>query len=204
MLPTDNYAVTAKRMTNKEAVDDFPTPHWATRALLAHVVTPFGTVWEPACGRGYMARALIDEGIDVAATDILQYGSPFQQGVADFTKCSITPTRVSWMITNPPFKQAEEFVHQSFRLGIENVAILVRTQFMEGVGRHKNLFSKNRPRIVAQFTERVPMVQGRLDPNASTATSYCWVVWIGPCSDKTELVWIPPCRKALERHNDYR
>lgn len=77
-----------------------------------------------------------------------------------------------------------------------------RTSFLEGVGRYENLFSKNQPSIVAQFSERVPMVKGRLTATGSTATSYCWLVWIKGAGS-TKLVWIPPCRKKLERHEDY-
>jgi hypothetical protein len=47
------------------------------------------------------------------------------------------------------------------------------------------------------------MVKGRLDRRASTATGYCWLVWDKESSGSTQLVWIPPCRKALEREDDY-
>ena len=43
------------------------------------------------------------------------------------------------------------------------VALLVRTVFIESVGRHERLFSRFKPAFVAQFTERVAMVRGRLD-----------------------------------------
>lgn len=80
--------------------------------------------------------------------------------------------------------------------------MIVRTSFLEGVGRYQNLFSTNPPSIVAQFSERVPMVKGRLTATGSTATSYCWLVWVKGATG-TKLVWIPPCRKALERDGDY-
>src|ERR1700704_1785441 len=50
-----------------------------------------------------------------------------------------------------------------------------RTVFIESVGRYDRLFSVNQPSHFAQFTERVPMVKGRLDRRASTATGYCWL-----------------------------
>jgi hypothetical protein len=46
------------------------------------------------------------------------------------------------------------------------------------------------------------MVKGRLTATGSTATSYCWLVWINGVTT-TKLVWIPPCRKMLERAEDY-
>lgn len=85
----------------------------------------------------------------------------------------------------------------------KGVAMLTRTVFIESVGRYDRLFSVNQPSHFAQFTERVPMVKGRLDRRASTATGYCWLVWDKESSGSTQLVWIPPCRKALEREDDY-
>ena len=108
------------------------------------------------------------------------------------------------MITNPPFRLAEDFILKSLRIAREGVAILARTVFLESVGRHERIFSRSPPTIVAQFTERVPMLKGRLDKSASTATGYCWLVWkIKKRKTEPRLVWIPPCRKTLVREGDY-
>lgn len=84
------------------------------------------------------------------------------------------------------------------------VALLVRTAWIEGVGRYQTLFRDHPPAIVAQFSERVPMVKGLLAPKPSSATAYCWVVWTKNHSGPTRLMWIPPCRKLLEREGDYQ
>jgi hypothetical protein len=83
--------------------------------------------------------------------------------------------------------------------------MLVRTSFLESIGRYENIFKDNPPSQVAQFVERVPMVKGRYDPKAVTATSYCWMIWdkLGEKSKTTDLVWIPPSRKFLERKDDH-
>jgi hypothetical protein len=83
------------------------------------------------------------------------------------------------------------------------VAILARTVFIESVGRYENVFRKMPPTKIAQFTERVPMVKGRLDSKASTATGYCWLVWQKNKRSAPRLMWVPPCRKSLERPGDY-
>jgi hypothetical protein len=81
---------------------------------------------------------------------------------------------------------------------------LARTVFLESVGRYETLFKTNPPTYFAQFTERVPMIKGRVDPKASTATGYAWFVWIKDVSQVgTQLVWIPPCRRSLEKVEDY-
>jgi hypothetical protein len=48
------------------------------------------------------------------------------------------------------------------------------------------------------------MVKGRIDKKASTATGYAWLVWEKDGLGHSEVVWIPPCRKVLEREGDYQ
>ena len=47
------------------------------------------------------------------------------------------------------------------------------------------------------------MVKGRLDKKASTATGYAWFVWKLKGKQEPKLIWIPPCRKTLEKDEDY-
>jgi hypothetical protein len=198
-----SHAVMAQRHEAANSLDDFPTPPWATRALIEHVLGRGGveglTCLEPACGRGHMATALRDYFAEVSASDIGDYGHGDRQDFLDATK--LDP--VDWMITNPPFRLAEDFFHRGYSLARVGVALLVRTVFLEGIGRLERIFSKFPPTLVAQYSERVPMVKGRVDPKASTATGYAWVIWRKPLSEPTRLVWIPPCRKLLERRSDY-
>jgi hypothetical protein len=87
----------------------------------------------------------------------------------------------------------------------KGVAILARTVFLESVGRYGGIFSETPPTKFAQFSERVPMVRGRVDPKASTATGYAWFVWEKEArTDFPRLMWVPPCRRDLERAGDYR
>ena len=193
----------AQRSEPRDSLDDFPTPPWATRALLNHVISaPFDTLscLEPACGAGHMAKVLSERFTSVTARDVSDYG---YGEVQDFLH-STENEKFDWIITNPPFKLAERFIEKALRQANMGVACLVRTTFIESVGRFNRLYSQTPPSIFAQFVERVPMVKGRLDKNASTATGYCWLVWeADDVSVNPKLVWIPPCRKKLERPNDY-
>lgn len=80
--------------------------------------------------------------------------------------------------------------------------MLVRSAFLEGVGRYARLFRDRPPTSVLQFSERVVMHKGRLAPEGSTATAFCWLVWEHGATG-TSLEWIPPCRKRLEKPGDY-
>jgi hypothetical protein len=65
------------------------------------------------------------------------------------------------------------------------------------------MYRERPPTKVAQFAERVPMVKGRLDNKVSTATGYARLVWEKDVVCPPRLMWVPPCRKQLERDGDY-
>jgi hypothetical protein len=203
-MQNKSHAVMAQRTEGKQSLDDFPTPAWATRALIEHVVgrdqVVNSTCLEPACGRGHMSVALAEYFKEVKSHDIFEYGFG---DVLDFSKTDYAAQSFDWVITNPPFRLAEEFITRSLHIARVGVAMLVRTVFIESVGRYERLFQPHPPIRVAQFTERVPMVKGRVDKKASTATGYAWVVWEKVHQSGTALVWIPPSRKKLERDGDY-
>ena len=211
-------AVMAQRREPPDSLDYFPTPPWATRALCEHLLAhdePLADMVcaEPACGEGHMARPLDEYFDQVRPGDIFDYSAtwPGQHIVADFTGSDTelyTATGgLDWVITNPPFKVAEQFIDIACRMACRGVGMLVRSAFLEGVGRHDRLFSKNPPSRILQFCERVPMHKGRLTATGSTATSYCWLVWIDGDfvgdEPQTTFHWIPPCRARLERPGDY-
>lgn len=200
-----SHAVMSRRYEARDSADDFPTPPWATRALFAHVLgadVAGQSCLEPACGAGHMARVLAGRFARVEASDAHGYG---YGAVRDFLGCPYPDGGFDWVITNPPFRLAEDFLIEGLRVARRGVAILARTVFLESVGRYTAIFQATPPAIFAQFVERVPMVRGRLDAKASTATGYAWFVWEkdGCGAAGTRLVWIPPCRRELERAGDY-
>ena len=107
------------------------------------------------------------------------------------------------MITNPPFNKAKEFVLASLDVARSGVAVLVRTAFLESHERFHELFSVKPPKMVCVSSQRILLLEGRLQKLGSNATSYSWFVWEPGYSGPSELMWIPPCRKVFERDSDY-
>lgn len=205
--PNRSNAVISKRIEPKDSLDFFPTPAWATRALMEYIITDprlwTKRVLEPSCGAGHMSEPLKEYFGEVDSADIHDYG---YGKTANFLTSEYQAMWYSYVITNPPFNLAEEFIAKALTVATEGVAMLARTSFIETVGRYNRLFSNNAPHIIGQFVERVPMVKGRVDRKASTATSYCWLVWYPdnvPNYGRTQTWWIPPCRKRLEKDSDY-
>jgi hypothetical protein len=221
-----------RRTVAPDALDYFPTPPFATRALCEflelELEIPIGNLaaWEPACGEGHMARPLLERFASVRASDVHRYEltpalkagcDPLlghEHELADFTLEHGKQTDV--VASNPPFKLALAFIEAGLRTARVAVAMLVRSAFLEGQERYSQLWSKIPPSFILQFTERVVMLEGRLiqagavDPfaekdgtKASTATAYVWLVWIIGDAGDTRFRWIAPCRERLERPGDY-
>lgn len=204
-MQNTSHAVMAQRNESKESFDDFPTPPWATRTFLEHILggkKALGnqSCLEPACNRGYMSLVLSEYFRTVTSSDIFDYG--FGE-TKNFLAAEYSEGSYDWVITNPPFKLAEAFIEEGLKVATHGVAMLTRTVFIESNGRYERLFSKNPPAIFAQYAERVPMVKGRLDRKASTATGYSWLIWNKLPNDFTQLKWIPPSRKSFEKDKDY-
>ena len=86
-MQNTSHAVMAQRAELKNSLDDFPTPPWATRALIEHVIVSKDslsvmTCLEPACGRGHMSVALAHY-FQRWHVDVFDYSFG---GVADFLK----------------------------------------------------------------------------------------------------------------------
>ncbi len=205
-------AVMSRRFEPADSLDYFPTPPWATRAFCEHVLPHFEAIdpetglfgvdaIDPACGEGHMVAVLREYMPAVTASDIFPYGFG---GVADFTHPDEVYAPRGWVITNPPFKLAVDFVQRALQIARRGVAMLVRTAFLEGEERHALLFGPNPPALVAQYIERVPMHKGRWSVNGTTATSYCWLVWAAGGSREPRFTWIPKSRRILTNPDDWQ
>jgi len=181
--PNGHGAVMANRQVAPPAdLEYFPTPPWAARAggeLIQRLDPGFWNCWEPACGGGHMAHGLLDFfEAGVFASDIFPYG---YGAVCDFLSCEPEDyLHFDWIVTNPPFGKAAEFLRAAWPLARRGIALLCRLQWLEGLERHQLLYEDCPLSVLAPFAERVAMTKGRWDPRASTATAYAWFVWLHP------------------------
>ena len=145
-----SHTVMAQRIEAADSLDNFPTPPWATRAFMEHVISEKGpfdsrSCLEPACGAGQMAEPLKECFGEVFAKDIHGYG--YGQ-ITDFLNAPLRASSVDWLITNPPFRLAEQFIMRALMAARCGVAMLTRTVFIESVGRYERLFERNPPTCV--------------------------------------------------------
>jgi hypothetical protein len=185
------FKPTMKRFADLDGPDFFPTPAWATHALIDNEDF-VGDVWECACGDGSMSEVLETTGNKVISSDLIDRG--YGDGDHDFLE--------SWrkapnIITNPPYNAAEGFVQAGLEKASKKFALLLRLAFLEGANRQRTIFTDAPPSRVWVFSERITFYPAGAIQKGTGTTAYAWFVWDKDASNSTELKWFKPGYKAL-------
>lgn len=185
-----SYKPTLKRFADLSGPDFFPTPRWATAALIDN--EPFkGEIWESACGDGAMSRVLEEATSKVRSSDLYDRG--FGEAGRDFLTAK---TATANIITNPPYNCAEGFVATGVKLAKHKFALLLRLAFLEGANRANTIFAKSPPSRVWVFSERITFYPSGVEPKGTGTTAYAWFVWDKDAPSRTELRWFKPGYKS--------
>jgi hypothetical protein len=184
---------TLKRIADLDGPDFYPTPTWATFALIDNEKFS-GDIWECACGDGAMSEVLEKTGASVRSSDLFDRG--YGEVGVDFRETNAKATNI---ITNPPFNSAEEFVHSGLRQASRKFALLLRLAFLEGVGRQHTIFNKKPPSRVWVFSERITFYPRNVEQKGSGTTAYAWFVWDQDHQGPSEVKWLPSGYKGRQR-----
>src|SRR5574337_198642 len=172
-----DHSANAGRHALIDRKDDlYETPECAVHALMAVERLPQGAVWEPACGPGAIARVIKQYGYRVYATDLVDYASPDQdQARIDFLLEQQGPDfHIGSIVTNPPYKLAQQFVSHALLL-CPRVVMLLRLAFLESERRTAILDNGWLARVHV-FKNRLPMMHrdGWEGPKASSSVPFAW------------------------------
>jgi hypothetical protein len=154
--------------------DLYETPTVAVEALLRVEKIPH-LVWEPCAGPGAIVRVLRNRGHSVIASDLIDYGE--LDFVRDFLDETAAPAGCQTILTNPPFRFAEEFVEHALEL-CPLVIMLLRLAFMESERRRGILENRGLARVHV-FRKRLPMMHrdGWEGRKANSGMAFAWFVW---------------------------
>lgn len=166
--------------------DNYFTPDWAVRAFLKHE-TFEGNVWEPACGNGAISTVLEEQGYNVLSTDLIYRGEGI--GGINFLERDV---RCDNIITNPPYKIAEEFIRKALDCSNRKTVMLLRLAFLEGQRRGSGLFTEHPPSKVWVSCKRMTMYPSDGDYGTNGGTiAMAWYVWDkSDTSGHTKIGWI--------------
>lgn len=165
----------------------YPTPEWCVEALLDNEKFK-DLILEPACGKGYISKKLIEHDYEVLSSDKYDYGYglTFDFLSADYP----TPSNIQSIITNPPFSLANDFVIKSLLTAKHKVALLMRLAFLEGSKRQKLIFRDFPPSRIHVFSERITFYPDGIQTAGSGTMAMAWFVWDMNNIGTTTINWL--------------
>ncbi len=184
------FQPTAKRRADLDGADFYPTPRWATFALIESERFT-GDIWECACGDGAMSEVLAETGNRVISSDLYDRG--YGEVGHDYLT---TGRRAPNIVTNPPYNSAEGFVARGLECAGSKFALLLRLAFLEGANRANTIFHRRPPSRVWVFSERITFYPKNAVVAGSGTTAYAWFVWDKDHAGQTELAWFKPGIKS--------
>lgn len=169
---------------DRHEADFYPTPPEATEALFNREVFE-GSVLEPACGNGAMSK-VIEKYNSVDSFDLYDRGYGEQ---ADFLTSG-------WraydnVITNPPYRFAQQFVQTAKMVAEKKVAMLLKLVFLESRGRYQMFQDDQFPlKTVYVFCDRLKIYKEGIVGKNSGLIAYAWFVWDKDYKGKPTIEWI--------------
>ena len=146
--------------------------------LLLELETFSPNIWECACGEGHLSKVLEHRGYKVISSDLVERG--YGHGGIDFLKSM--KLFDGDIITNPPYKYAQEFVEHALEIITEGhkVAMFLKVQFLEGKAR-KKLFKKYPPKVIYVASSRLLCAKNGdfegMRKGGGSAVAYAWFIW---------------------------
>jgi len=178
---------------DREENDYYATEPRAMDDLVAVLGSDLSSsVWEVACGEGHLSKRLqlLLPHLSIKNSDIIDRN--FGCEIIDFLKYDKPNSFDGEIITNPPYKYAQEFVVK----GIETitkghlVCMFLKLTFLEGQKRRK-MFEKYPPKTVHVFSQRRKCaINGDFENTGSSAAAYAWFVWEKGYVGKPVIEWI--------------
>jgi hypothetical protein len=151
--------------------DFYETPYSMTGQLLQREFFQINeSILEPACGNGAIIKVLEERGYKAEGHDLMQ-GYNFLEE----TK------RYGYIITNPPFSLAYEFIKKAKEIAKHKFAFLLPLNYLHGKQRFDNIYEdKDYPLSKVYIFTRYPMLGEELREDGKYRTGmmvYAWFIW---------------------------
>lgn len=187
---------------DREDLDFYQTPSYATKTLVEHFDLKSNFVWEPMAGNGMIAKELITTGYSVHSTDIVKRDFKLNDTLDYFTVSSPLPLMDGGfsVVTNPPYKVANEFLKHTLEVvQPKTCCAFLPVRYLEGIERYEQIYSKHKPSKILMYVRRLgcftlkDIAAGKklTERGVGSAVAYMWLCFDRDSKDaKTELEWI--------------
>ena len=166
--------------------DFYQTPYSLTQKLLnREYFDKNKIILEPCCGKGAILKVLNENGYNCKGYDIND------DNHIDFLE---QKNKVSYIITNPPFRLAKEFILHMKEVVEEKFALLLPLNYLHGKERYDIIWNDNNFKLKNIFVlTRYPLLTQDIREDGKYKTGmmvYAWYVWDKQYKDKPYIEWI--------------
>jgi hypothetical protein len=179
---------------DRELNDYYATEPKAVRLLLS-LETFDGDIWECACGEGHLSKEVESLGYKVLSSDLIDrgFGKQFNFVIGDVNKFldENGMTKKINIITNPPYKIAQEFIERALNIIDDGykIALFLPIRYLESKSR-RALFTKYPIKTVYVSSSRIICaINGDFKSVTSSAVTYAWFIWQKGYKGETILKW---------------
>ncbi len=186
-----------KRDKSKEYSDLYNTPEIALTSLFDNIELiskrndGIITILEPCAGCGVISEYLRSKNpikFAVGTNELYDHGY-----TTDWEEDFLTWTKqeggFDYIITNPPYKLAKEFVLKGFEIAQEQYLFL-RLDFLSAKNRYEDMFSLRHLQNVYVFISRVSCTEGVEQKETTNAVNYAWFHFNKEFVGQPTLYWI--------------
>lgn len=178
-----------KRIKSLSYCDLYNTPIVALDKLFEHIlIKDCATILEPCAGKGVIADYLKGRGYGIWANELFDHGYKAHWN-DDFLEWPEDRVKFDYIITNPPYKLAKEFILKGFDVAQEQYHLL-RLSFLESQGRYDELFSLGHLKNIYTFVKRISCTEGVDEKATANSVPYCWLHFDKNYKGKPTLHWI--------------
>lgn len=169
---------------HERQVDDYYATDPIALELLLEEGIELDSVLEPCCGEGHLSKVMIEDGIDVTSSDLIDRGFGSVKSIFDYTE---------WygdILTNPPYKDAQKVIEHCLNIIPDGrkVVMFLKLQFMESKGR-KDFFINSPLKELYVSSSRIKCAINGDFSGGSSAVAYAWYVWEKGYTDKPCIKW---------------
>lgn len=183
MTKGKNFSANNHKGQRKKS-DFYETPYTITKHLMDN--EPFDlnkTVCEPACGDGAIVKVLEQ-----------YFKSPIIHYDIERDFLTVQNEEYDYIVTNPPFSLAYEFIQQSKKLAKEKFAMLLPLSYLHGKRRYDNIYTNTHYGLqtIYVFT-RYPMLGEQLRPDGKYNTGmmvYAWYIFTNGYTNPPTIQWL--------------
>lgn len=182
------------RGAKRKERDMYPTPSWCTEMIVEQIVWgvhPF--ILEPCSGDGAIVDVIVEKlpSFEITQLDIVHGDDN------DFLKFDFKTQKFDFVITNPPFSLAQEFIDKALK--VANCVIMLLPYGFHGSEGRYEWWTQHEPTAQHTLSKRPMFAKNKDGKWGTDSETYGWLVWDSTGRQKRGFFHLCPTEEQYKR-----